>query len=196
MGFLGQDDKENPLIPQVTQAGGSSAEQLSKRQKLSTPNSSERTHPTVTTTPLPTPPSKKQLLVENVGVLCADQGNNDQPLAFEIGGSFIATGPTNKFGDESPFYIARPYVLNEHQRASIVDSAIEDRKVAMGLASTLLTPSDSEIRQGQSSTDLRIDGFHSLVVVRILYSFILCSALFFFQLILTLLIFAMGPKSY
>lgn len=59
-------------------------------------------------------------------------------------------------------------MLNERRRVPKVDSAIKDIRVSMGLASTLLTLRNSKIMQSQSSTDLRVDGFHALIVVSIL----------------------------
>ena len=167
MNLLGQDDDVDPPTPPITQAGGSSAEQPSKRQRLSTPNSSERTDPTVAPKPRSVPPVE-QGVTENTKVLDADQGNTKQTPAFEVGGSSAAAAEVDEFGDESPYYTDWLYVLNEKRRIAKVDFAIEDRRVAMGLVSTLLTPMDAEIMQSQSSTDLRVDHFHALVAIRTL----------------------------
>lgn len=139
---------------------------------MSTPNSSKRMHPTIAPTPRPSP-----YLVDPIVVIMksspANQGNLDVPLVFEARGSFAAA-VTNEFGDKSPFYTARPYVLNEKRRVTKVDLAIKNWLVAMGLVITLLTLRYSEIMESQSLTNLRINGFHALVVVRTL-EFILSS---------------------
>lgn len=62
-------------------------------------------------------------------------------------------------------------MLNEKHRVSKEDSAIKSRHVEMGLANIMLTLKDDEIMQSQSSTDLRIDGFHAIVVVSTLIDF-------------------------
>lgn len=80
-----------------------------------------------------------------------------------------------EFRNETQFYTPRPFMLNEGHRVSKEDSAIENRLVAMGLASTLLTPKDSEIIRSHFSNELRIDGFHALVVVSILKIFLPCT---------------------
>lgn len=114
MGFIGQEDNDNIPAPQVTQATGASAKQPSKRQRLSTPSSSERKHPTIIPTPRPTPPLIEQVTMKNDEVLGANQRDNNQTPALKIRGSSTATSVADDFGDESPFYTARPYVLNEH----------------------------------------------------------------------------------
>lgn len=85
-------------IPQVTQPIGTSTEQPNKRQKLSTPNSFERTHPIVALSSRPTLPSKEPILVENEEVLGADQGNVHQPPTLKVRRSSIAAAEVDEFG--------------------------------------------------------------------------------------------------
>lgn len=115
--------------------------------------------------------------MENEEVLGADQGNMNLPPTQEVGGSYVATD-ANEFKDESPYYTARPYVLNEHRRVAKMDLVIENKQVAMGLVSILLTPRDYDSIESQSSTDLRTDDFHALVMVSILNFFIYFAQLF------------------
>ena len=146
MNLLGQDDKVDPPTPSTTQVGRSSIKQPNKRQRLSTPTSYERKYPTIAPKPRPVPPVG-QVVTKNTEVLDADKGNTKQAPFFEASGSSATTAEVDEFGDESLYYIVRPYVLNEHRRIAKVDSPLEDMKVAVGLASTLLTPRDSEIMQ-------------------------------------------------
>ena len=48
---------------------------------------------------------------KGVEILDADQGNKEVAPAFEASGILVA-GAEKEFGDESIYYIVRPYVLN------------------------------------------------------------------------------------
>ena len=69
------------------------------------------------------------------------------PQFLKLGGPVVTgTAAADEFRDESQFYTARPYVLNERRQVSKEDSSIENKQ-GYGVASVLLTPKDLEIVQ-------------------------------------------------
>lgn len=99
---------------------------------MSTPNSSERTHPIIPPNPRVFHPSIDPINVENEEVPTADEGNITLPSTFEVGGSSVVTVVNDEFGNEFPFYTVWPYILNERRRVAKENSATENRLVAMG----------------------------------------------------------------